>query len=71
MTVTGGITKLIYPIVAGLIMMCVEIFYMGNELENIRRKIPGRSTINTTATADHVPKIELHIRVIKEQERAI
>ena len=33
----------------------VEIFYMDREFEKLRRRILGRSTLNTTAESDHFP----------------
>ena len=45
--------------------MCVEIFYMDRDFEKIRRIMPGRSTLNTNAAAEHVPEMERQIRVIK------
>ena len=35
--------------------MYVEKFYMGREFEKIIRIMPGRSTLNTTAAAEHAP----------------
>ena len=37
--------------------MYVETFYMDREFENIRRIMPLRSTLNTTAADAHVPEI--------------
>ena len=51
--------------------MYVEIFYMNRVFENLRRRMPGISTLNKTATAEHVPEIERKIRAIKERMRAI
>ena len=51
--------------------MYVETFYMDREFEKLRILMPGISTLNKTAAADHVPEIEQQIIVIKEQARAI
>ena len=51
--------------------MYVETFYMDREFENIRKIIPGRSTLNTTAAAESVPEIERQIIMIKKRARAI
>ena len=37
--------------------MYVEIFYMNRVFENLRRRMPGISTLNTTSEDEHVPEI--------------
>ena len=37
--------------------MYVEIFYIDKEFENFMRIIQGRSTLNITSAAEHVPEI--------------
>ena len=49
--------------------MYVETLYIYREFENLRRRMPGISTLNKTAAAEHVPEIERQIRVTKECER--
>ena len=49
--------------------MYVDEFYTDREFENIRRKMPGISTPNTTAADENVPEVEEKIRVIKERSR--
>ena len=51
--------------------MYVEILYMDRKFENIRRILPGRSTLNTTTADEHFIEIERQVRVIKEHARAI
>ena len=36
----------------------VETLYMDRYFKNIRIRVPWRSTLNTTPSADHVPEIE-------------
>ena len=57
--------------VSYILGMYVEALYLGMEFENPRRRIPGRSTLNIATAAEHVPEIDQHIRVIKEQSRYI
>ena len=37
--------------------MYVEIFYMNRVFENLRRRMPGISTLNTISEDEHVPEI--------------
>ena len=46
-------------------------FYMDREFENTIIIIPGRSTLNTTATDENIPEIERHTRVTKKCARSI
>ena len=50
--------------------MFVETLHMDNESKNIRRIMPGTSTLNTTAEDEHIPEIERHI-MKKECARSI
>ena len=46
--------------------MYVETLYMDRDFENIRRIMPGISTLNKTSATEYVPEIEQQVRVIKE-----